>query len=411
MTGLSRRRMLLGGAVASVGVAALTACTARDEETAAEAAQAARLRIGSDTLLFHGAHQTGVTAEPQAHATLVALNLRESADRDAIRRLLRVLTDDAARLTQGRGALADTEPELAQTPARLTVTLGFGPELVRRVAGDSAVPSWLRPLPEFSIDRLEDRWNDGDLLLQIAADDAVTIAHATRMLLKSARSTAVPRWRQSGFRRSRGAEKPGTTMRNLFGNVDGTVNLHPQDDDFAQSVWVADGWLAGGTSLVVRRIRMDLDGWDRLDGPGRDQAIGRRQSDGSPLTGESEFDEPDFEAIGPHGFTVIPDFSHIARARGDDTRPTMLRRSYNYDDDLTVDGFPDGGTADPDGEISDSGLLFLAYQADVDEGFVPVQRRLAELDLLNQWTTPVGSAVFAIPPGCREGGFVGETLF
>jgi dye decolorizing peroxidase len=88
----------------------------------------------------------------------------------------------------------------------------------------------------------------------------------------------------------------------------------------------------------------------------------------------------------------------------------MLRRSYNYDDDLTVDGAA-GGAADPDGEISDSGLLFLAYQADVDEGFVPVQRRLADLDLLNQWTTPVGSAVFAIPPGCREGGFVGETLF
>lgn len=407
MTGLSRRRMLLGGAVAGAGVAALTVCTARgDEESAAEAAQAARLRIGSDRLPFHGAHQTGVTAEPQAHATLVALDLRESADRDAIRRLLRVLSDDAARLTQGRGALADTEPELAQTPARLSVTLGFGPELVRRVAGDSAVPSWLRPLPEFSIDKLEDRWNDGDLLLQIAADDAVTIAHATRMLLKSARSTAVPRWRQSGFRRSRGAEKPGTTMRNLFGNVDGTVNLRPQDDDFAQSVWAADGWLAGGTSLVVRRIRMDLDGWDRLDGPGRDQAIGRRQSDGSPLTGESEFDEPDFEAIGPHGFTVIPDFSHIARARGDDERPTMLRRSYNYDDDLAV-----AASDDPDGEISDSGLLFLAYQADVDEGFVPVQRRLAELDLLNQWTTPVGSAVFAIPPGCAEGGFVGETLF
>jgi dye decolorizing peroxidase len=152
---------------------------------------------------------------------------------------------------------------------------------------------------------------------------------------------------------------------------------------------------------------MDLEGWDRLDGPGRDQAIGRRQSDGAPLTGESEFDEPDFEAMGPHGFTVIPDFSHIARARGDDERPTMLRQSYNYDDDLTQNS---AGT-ESDGEISDSGLLFLAYQADVDEGFVPVQRRLAELDLLNQWTTPVGSAVFAIPPGCEEGGFVGETLF
>jgi dye decolorizing peroxidase len=139
--------MLLGGAVAGAGVAALTACTARGDETSdAEAAEAARLQIGSDVVPFHGAHQPGVTAEPQAHATLVALTLRKSADRDAIRRLLQVLTDDAARLTQGRGALADTEPELAQTPARLTVTFGFGPELVRRVAGDSAVPSWLRPL-------------------------------------------------------------------------------------------------------------------------------------------------------------------------------------------------------------------------------------------------------------------------
>lgn len=410
MTQLSRRRMLLGGAAAGVGAAALTACTVgqrQDPEAAAEAAETARQQIGSDTVPFYGTHQAGVTADPPAHMTLVALHLKKDADREAIRRLLTVLSDDAARLTQGRGALADTEPELAQTPARLTVTLGFGAELVRRVAGGDAVPTWLRPLPAFSIDALEDRWSGGDLLLQIAADDAVTVAHATRMLLKTARSTASLAWRQTGFRRSRGSEKPGTTMRNLFGNVDGTVNLRPQDDDFASKVWVPDGWLAGGTSLVIRRIQMDLEGWDRLDGPGRDQAIGRRQSDGAPLTGESEFDEPDFEAMGPHGFTVIPDFSHIARARGDDERPTMLRQSYNYDDDLTSSGH----ATDPDGEISDSGLLFLAYQADVDEGFVPVQRRLAELDLLNQWTTPVGSAVFAIPPGCEEGGFVGETLF
>ena len=43
--------------------------------------------------------------------------------------------------------------------------------------------------------------------------------------------------------------------------------------------------------------------------------------------------------------------------------------------------------------------------------FLPVQHRLAELDLLNEWTTPIGSAVFAIPPGCEEGGWIGEQLF
>jgi dye decolorizing peroxidase len=48
--------------------------------------------------------------------------------------------------------------------------------------------------------------------------------------------------------------------------------------------------------------------------------------------------------------------------------------------------------------------------ADIDRQFVPVQRRLAELDLLNQWTTPVGSAVFAILPGCAEGGWLGESV-
>lgn len=42
--------------------------------------------------------------------------------------------------------------------------------------------------------------------------------------------------------------------------------------------------------------------------------------------------------------------------------------------------------------------------------FVPIQNRLDELDLLNEWTTPIGSAVFALPPGCSEGGFIGETL-
>ncbi len=46
----------------------------------------------------------------------------------------------------------------------------------------------------------------------------------------------------------------------------------------------------------------------------------------------------------------------------------------------------------------------------MDAQFVPLQRRLDELDLLNRWTTPVGSAVCAIPPGCAEGGYVGEQL-
>src|SRR5699024_6402748 len=98
MTQLSRRRMLLGGAAAGVGAAALTACTAglrEDPEAAAEAADRARLAIGSDTVPFHGAHHAGVTAEPPAQMMLVALHLREEADSQAFRGMQTDLTDDA----------------------------------------------------------------------------------------------------------------------------------------------------------------------------------------------------------------------------------------------------------------------------------------------------------------------------
>ena len=59
---------------------------------------------------------------------------------------------------------------------------------------------------------------------------------------------------------------------------------------------------------------------------------------------------------------------------------------------------------------ADAGHIFTAYTTNIERRFVPVQRSLAELDLLNQWTTPIGSAVFALPPGASVGGWVGETL-
>lgn len=52
----------------------------------------------------------------------------------------------------------------------------------------------------------------------------------------------------------------------------------------------------------------------------------------------------------------------------------------------------------------------MTFQADVEAQFVPVQRRLDELDLLNEWTAPVGSAVFAVLPGVRPGQVLGAAL-
>lgn len=395
-SGSTRRQFLLGGAVAGVGaVAAIGADYALNRQDAGTAAPASTPMNGEETVPFFGAHQAGIDTAAQAHGLFLALDLLDTTDRDGLIRLLRILTDDAARLTQGKAALADSEPELAAAPARLTVTFGFGPGLVARAAGTA--PGWLAPLPVFSIDRLQPEFSDGDLLLQIAADDPLTVAHAARMLLKDARSFASLRWSQQGFRRAYGTERPGTTMRNLFGQVDGTANPEPGTTEFDSVVWATDGWLAGGTGMVVRRTRMDLDKWDRLDRSGREASVGRTLANGAPLTGTKEFDEPDFDAVGASGFPVIAQFAHMRRARGEDGEK-IFRRAYNYDER------PAGAS------VSESGLIFVSFQADIDRQFVPMQQRLADLDLLNEWTTPIGSAVFAIPPGCREGGFIGETL-
>ena len=55
-------------------------------------------------------------------------------------------------------------------------------------------------------------------------------------------------------------------------------------------------------------------------------------------------------------------------------------------------------------------MLFVCFQRDVMGQFVPIQVRLAESDLLNVWTVPIGSAVFAVLPGAAEGQFLGQAL-
>ncbi|NLU63684.1 Dyp-type peroxidase [Rhodococcus sp. HNM0563] len=387
MADVSRRR-LLGGSAAMLGVVGLgvggagVAAATREPE-----------HRGADTVECHGVHQAGIDTEPQAFAAFVALDLKPDVDRVGLIGVMKVWAEDTRRLTRGVPALGDTEPELAVDPARLTVTVGYGSAVFDAAASVAARPAWLRPLPSFGIDELEDRFSGGDLLLQVCGDDPMTVSHAVRALTKSVRSRASIRWVQRGFRHAAGTRSEGLTMRNLMGQVDGTVNPQPATPDFDRQVWNAGEprWLAGGTSLVLRRIRMELDTWDELDRPAKDLVMGRRQSDGSPLTGADEHDDADFEALDDHGIPVIPPEAHIARARPRSADEQFLRRAYNYDDD-------------------GAGLLFAAYQGDVDRQFLPVQERLAEHDALNTWTTPVGSAVFVIPPGYGPDGYPGDVL-
>ncbi|WP_369638450.1 Dyp-type peroxidase [Nocardia sp. JMUB6875] len=392
---LSRRR-LLGGTAAVAGAAGAAgigwgAATLTHREHDRDQ--------GLDTVEFYGRHQAGIATEPPLHAAFVGFDLLPGVGREDIIGLLKIWTDDASRLTQGKPALADTEPELAVRPARLTVTVGFGPQLFTVAQLEDQRPHWLKPLPPFSIDKLDAAWCGGDLVLQICADEATTVSHAVRVLSKHVKSLVSVKWVQRGFRNA----AKGQTMRNLMGSVDGTVNIAPDTPDFDRLVW-DDGagrpWLAGGTSMVLRRIAMVLETWDELDADGRAITIGRTVDTGAPLSGTREFDDPDFAAVDQYGIPKIPPSSHIARAHHAHDGERFLRRGYNYDD------------APAPGHVSNSGLLFASFQRDIDAQYLPVQQRLAEFDALNQWTTPIGSAVFAIPPGVPgPGGYLGQQLF
>ncbi|MGB3303785.1 Dyp-type peroxidase [Gordonia sp. (in: high G+C Gram-positive bacteria)] len=390
---LSRRTLLTGGAgLAGLGVGAAAVGLGRGVISPDPAA-------GVGTVPFYGEHQSGITTHAPAHAQYVGLDLVDPSDVSTFAGVLALWTQDAARLTQGEPSLSDTEPELARIPSNLTVTVGVGDRAFRAKQLAPHRPSWLKPLPPFSIDRLDPRWGQTDLLLQLCADDPVTLAHATRMLTASVRRSARVRWVQRGFRNSPGMATG--TMRNLFGQVDGTVQ--PPSDSFDKLLW-NDGreqsWMAGGTSLVLRRIAMNMDTWEGIDRRGRELSTGRTLDNGAPLTGSDEFDQPNFAAT-RGGIPVIPASSHIARAHRRSEAEQFLRRAYNYDDP------PEPGSSD----TSNSGLIFAAYQADPVTQYVPVQQRLADHDDLNVWTTPIGSAVYAVLPGATESHPLGATLW
>lgn len=394
----SRPRISRRGFLVSTGVGVGSFAAGVGTASAVASAQLTSSKP-SQTVPFYGVHQAGIDTSIQSQLCFQGWNLKPGTDKDAARRMMRLLTDDAARLTQGQPALPDNDPYLADNPERLTITFGFGPSFFKKLGLDGYLPEGFGELPAFSIDELQPEYSGGDVLIQMGSDDPLTLSHAMRQMTRTARSFATIVWSQLGFTRDQSLASSQETPRNLFGQKDGTVNPRTPEE-FDQQVWASGSpqWFEGGTTMVLRRIEMNLDTWDTLDEGGKELAIGRKLESGAPLTGTQEFDPPDFEARAENGLPIIPSFSHMRRARVGGPRQQFLRRGANYDEGIKPDGTPNVG------------LLFAAYMANMEQQFVPVQQRLADLDILNTWTTPIGSAVFALPPGCQPGGYIGEGL-
>ena len=406
---VSRRGLLTAGGAAIVGAAGgvvLGRSTASGAEGTAP--PAARGRIPEEnpagwsaqqTIDFHGVHQAGVDTPEQTYATFLGLNLRQASPQDADS-VLRIVSDDAARLMAGRPALGDTEPEIAQVPARLSITVGLGRSLFATTGRADRMPAYFAQIPTFSTDKLEDNWSDTDFLIQIGSDDPLTLAHAQRVVVKGLSTLTTVGWVQSGFRSPTPANEGGRASRNMMGQVDGTVNPLPGTAQFDAVVWTGGepAWAAGGTVVVIRRIRMLLDEWDRMDVGAKELVIGRTLDTGAPLGGSSEMDEVRFDVLDENGLPVIPSNAHMRVAHAATVEEMILRRPYTYDA-----GFYDG--------IQDVGLIFAAYTADPRKSFIPMQERIAQMDAFNRWNTTIGSSSYFIPPGCAEGDYLASGVF
>ncbi|MGL5859005.1 MAG: Dyp-type peroxidase [Angustibacter sp.] len=372
--GANRRRFLqLAATAASLGIMSGDgSATDRSDRTANPPLTSHAAVRGA---LSPPAPQEGVVTPRQAYASWLSYDLSATAD-------------PRARLA---GALQQWSVQIEALPraADATVTVGLAPAALTRLG--LAVPGIDR-LPAFPRDQLQTRWSDGDVLLQVCADDDAVVTQTVRELQPDRRWRLTRRWLQTGS--LPGPTSAVATPRNPLGFKDGTANpVRHGESTLASHVWIQQpqSW-RNGTWMVVRRIALDVARFTTLPVPAQEAIIGRTRGTGAPLSGSAEFDPVALEAKTDTGRYLVPRTSHVRLAHPlNHGGRQMVRRSY---------GWTDG---------SRQGLVFVSFQHD-PATFVAVQDALDEADALNEYATTVGSALFLVPPRAGAGSWIGSSV-
>lgn len=329
---------------------------------AAGGGSAVRGAAGAD-----GVRQAGVDrpAQPQTHAVVSVYDLPPGAGAARV----------AARVGEAVLGLTGKPAEaLGVEGGDMTVTVGLGPRLVG--PSGRGVPGGLE-LPAFAREERTARTWGGDLLVQVCASDPVVVALADTRLAQTLAAEGVSvGWSQAGFR-----PPGGGPVRNLLGFPDGIENPRTQPE-LDGEVWLdGPGQFAGGTVAVVRRLRIDVSGFLAQSTVRQEEVIGRRKSDGAPLSGGGGMDRLDLSAKTSRGRYLVPAMAHARRANPNATGSgRMLRRGYSYRN-----------------EPDDQGLLFVSFQRAL-RTFTATQRRLDEGDDLMRFVTATASGAFYVPP-------------
>ncbi|WP_454920289.1 iron uptake transporter deferrochelatase/peroxidase subunit [Abiotrophia defectiva] len=361
------------------------------------------LEEANQAIPFYGKRQSGITTPIQRQVYFAVLDLA-TEDLETIRSIFKSWTTYIARMMQGELVEAyksntmlpptDTGEAVGMGTERLTITVGVSPSFLEKLNLTSKKLPELEDLPKFARDQLQEAFTGGDICIQACAEDAQVAFHAVRNLLRKGREHLTLKWSQTGYA---AITSQGSTPRNLFGFKDGTANVTSQDD-FDRVIWCdQDNWMKNGTYLIVRRVQMHLETWDRTSLKEQENTFGRHRDSGAPLGSVDEFDPVDLELKDDKGNLVIPEDCHVRLAK--EVGEEIYRRAFSYANGI-----------DPRTGQFDAGLLFISFQKDPQQ-FIKVQKNLGTKDKLNEYISHVGSGLFAILPGVEEGGYLGQSLF
>ncbi|MFT4196291.1 iron uptake transporter deferrochelatase/peroxidase subunit, partial [Ottowia sp.] len=363
-----------------------------------------------DRVPFHGAHQAGIVTPRPSHGMVASFFVLAENRRD-LERLLRLLTARIAFLTQG-GKEPELDPRLPPPssgllgpvvqPDALTVTVSLGASMFddERYGLARLKPKHLQQMKAHPNDALVAALCHGDLSIQFCANTPDTNIHALRDIIKNTPDLLILHWKQEGSVPPIPAVpgQPAESARNFLGFRDGSANPDAGDARLMDRiVWVGpeDGepaWAAGGTYQAVRIIRNFVERWDRTPLREQEAIMGRVKPSGAPLDAvdKTEHHAPDY-TLDPQGErTPLDAHIRLANPRTPESQANlMLRRPFNYSNGVTKSG------------QLEMGLLFICYQANLEKGFIAVQKRL-DGEPLEEYIKPIGGGFFFTLPGVRD---------
>lgn len=413
------RRSLLLGAGAGVGAAAVAgmmvpnAAHALSNESVTNAPESDKTH---ERQPFYGVHQSGIVTPRPASGLVVAFDVL-AKNRDELERLLRLLTERAAFLTEG-GEPPRLDPKFPPAdsgilgpivaPDNLTMTIGLGASLFDdRFGLKPFKPKQLSRMVRFPNDALQKDLCHGDIVVQICSNTPDTNIHALRDLMKNLPDLLYVRWKQEGSVPSLPPHSPKAkeSARNFLGFRDGSANPDPSDKPMMEEiVWVQPksdepDWAAQGSYMAVRIIRNFVERWDRTPLQEQEAIMGRKKESGAPFDGHTETDVPDYTKDPEGKVTPLDAHIRLANARDEEAQKSLiLRRPFNYSNGISKSG------------QLEMGLLFIAFQADLEQGFIAVQKRL-DGEPLEEYIKPIGGGYFFALPGVKdERDFLGRVL-